>query len=48
MIRVRWGRLMHERFNNTDADNLFDEALERDPKNAQAYYGPGARQRRRF
>ena len=39
MIRVRWGRLMHERFNNTEADNLFNEALERDPKNAQAYYG---------
>jgi len=37
--RVRWGRLMHERFNNTDADNLFKEALEKDPKNAQAYYG---------
>jgi tetratricopeptide (TPR) repeat protein len=39
MIRVRWGRLMHERFNNTEADNLFSEALERDPKNAQAFYG---------
>jgi cellulose synthase operon protein C len=39
MIRVRWGRLMHERFNNTDADDLFKEALEKDPKNAQAYYG---------
>ena len=39
MIRVRWGRLMHERFNNTEADNLFGEALRRDPKNAQAYYG---------
>jgi cellulose synthase operon protein C len=38
-IRVRWGRLMHERFNNTEAANLFGEALERDPKNAQAYYG---------
>jgi cellulose synthase operon protein C len=38
-IRVRWGRLMHERFNNTDADALFKEALEKDPKNAQAYYG---------
>jgi len=37
--RVRWGRLMHERFNNTDAANLFNEALEKDPKNAQAYYG---------
>ncbi|HVA94278.1 MAG TPA: tetratricopeptide repeat protein [Candidatus Dormibacteraeota bacterium] len=39
MYRVRWGRLLHERFNNTDADNLFKEALERDPNNAQAYYG---------
>jgi tetratricopeptide (TPR) repeat protein len=39
MIRVRWGRLMHERFNNREADTLFNEALERDPKNAQAFYG---------
>jgi cellulose synthase operon protein C len=39
LYRVRWGRLMHERFNNTEADNLFSEALQRDPKNAQAYYG---------
>ena len=39
MYRVRWGRLMHERFNNTDAANLFQEALKSDPKNAQAYYG---------
>ena len=39
LYRVRWGRLMHERFNNTDADALFKEALERDPKNAQAYLG---------
>jgi tetratricopeptide (TPR) repeat protein len=39
MYRVRWGRLMHERFNNTDAANLFQEALEKDPKSAQAYYG---------
>ena len=39
MIPVRWGRLMHERFNNTDADDLFKEALQKDPKNAQAYYG---------
>src|SRR5258708_39848784 len=37
--RVRWGRLFHERFNNTDADALFKEALEKDPKSAQAYYG---------
>jgi tetratricopeptide (TPR) repeat protein len=39
MVRVRWGRLMHERFNNTDAANLFKEALQKDAKNAQAYYG---------
>jgi tetratricopeptide (TPR) repeat protein len=39
MVRVRWGRLMHERFNNREADNLFNEALERDPKDAQAFYG---------
>src|SRR5579871_294632 len=39
MIRVRWGRLMHERFNNTEADNLLGEALQRDKNNAQAYYG---------
>ena len=37
--RVRWGRLMHERFNNKDAAGLFQEALERDPKNAQAFLG---------
>src|SRR6202521_2226596 len=39
VVRVRWGRLMHERFNNNDAANLFKEALGKDPKNAQAYYG---------
>ncbi len=38
-IRVRWGRLMHEGLNNAEANNLFNEALERDPKNAQAYMG---------
>jgi cellulose synthase operon protein C len=38
-IRVRWGRLMHDGLNNTEAVNLFNEALERDPKNAQAYMG---------
>jgi len=37
--RVRWGRLLHERFNNGDAEDLFDEALMKDPKNAQAYLG---------
>jgi tetratricopeptide (TPR) repeat protein len=39
MYRVRWGMLFHERFNNTDAANLFNEALQRDPKSAEAYYG---------
>jgi tetratricopeptide (TPR) repeat protein len=39
MVRVRWGRLLHERFNNTEAAKLFQEALEKDPKSAQAYYG---------
>jgi tetratricopeptide (TPR) repeat protein len=39
MYRVRWGLLLHERFNNGDAVGLFQEALQRDPKNAQAYLG---------
>src|SRR5258708_20907176 len=39
LYRVRWGSLMHERFNNTDAANLFKEALQKEPKNAHAYYG---------
>ena len=37
--RVRWGRMLHERFNDQDAQALFREALVRDPKNAQAYLG---------
>ena len=37
--RVRWGRMLHERFNNQDALDLFKEALLRDPKNAQAFLG---------
>ena len=39
LYRVRWGMLLHERFNNTDAEQLFKEALQRDPKDAQAYLG---------
>jgi len=39
LYRVRWGRLLHERFNNTDAEGLFQEALARDPHNAPAYLG---------
>jgi tetratricopeptide (TPR) repeat protein len=37
--KVRWGMLLHQRFNNTDAVALFQEALQKDPKNAQAYLG---------
>jgi cellulose synthase operon protein C len=39
LYRVRWGRMLHDRFNNQDAQDLFKEALQRDPKNAQAYLG---------
>jgi cellulose synthase operon protein C len=39
LYRVRWGRLLHERFNNSEAEDLFKEALARDSKNAQAYLG---------
>ncbi|RXH57290.1 peptidase MA family metallohydrolase [Granulicella sibirica] len=39
LYRVRWGLLLHERFNNKDSVDLFHEALAQDPSNAQAYYG---------
>jgi len=39
LYKVRWGMLLHERFNDTDAPNLFHEALEKDPNNAEAYVG---------
>jgi tetratricopeptide (TPR) repeat protein len=39
MYKVRWGMLLHQRFNNTDAVGLFQEALKKDPKNEQAYLG---------
>ena len=39
MYRVRWGLLLHERFNDPDAQKLFEEALQRDPKNARAFLG---------
>ncbi|HZO56719.1 MAG TPA: tetratricopeptide repeat protein, partial [Bryobacteraceae bacterium] len=38
-IKVRWGRLFLERFNLTDAVDLFQEALELDKTNAQAMLG---------
>ena len=31
--------LFHERFNDTDAADLFHEALAKDPSNAEAYVG---------
>ncbi len=39
LYKVRWGMLLHQRFNNTDAVGLFQEALQKDPRNAQAYLG---------
>jgi cellulose synthase operon protein C len=39
LYKVRWGMLLHQRFNNTDAVGLFQEALQKDPKNAQAFLG---------
>lgn len=38
-VRVRWGRLFLARFNDSDAESLFQEALQRDPKCADAYLG---------
>lgn len=37
--RVRWGMLLHERFNDSDAADLFKEALAKDRSNADAYLG---------
>jgi cellulose synthase operon protein C len=37
--KVRWGLLLHERFNNADAAGLFHEALQKDPSNAEAHIG---------
>jgi cellulose synthase operon protein C len=39
LYKVRWGMLLHERFNAADATGLFREALAVDPSNAQAYVG---------
>jgi cellulose synthase operon protein C len=39
IVKVRWGMLLHERFNDPDAAGLFHEALERDPSLAEAYVG---------
>jgi len=37
--KVRWGMLLHERFNNRESTDLFREALAKDPSNAAAYLG---------
>jgi tetratricopeptide (TPR) repeat protein len=39
LYKVRWGMLLHERFNDTEAAGLFREALAKDPSNAGAYFG---------
>ena len=39
LYKVRWGRLLHERFNNAEAAGLFREALAKEPTNAEAYLG---------
>ena len=39
LYKVRWGRLLFERFNSADAGGLFREALQKDPSNAGAYLG---------
>jgi tetratricopeptide (TPR) repeat protein len=42
LYKVRWGMLLHERFNDADAAGLFREALAKDPSNAAAYVGLAA------
>jgi Flp pilus assembly protein TadD len=39
LYRTRWGDLLHERFNDVDAAGLYREALQRDPRDAQALLG---------
>ena len=39
LYKVRWGMLLHERFNDDDANGLFREALEKNPSSAEAYLG---------
>ena len=38
-VKVRWGMLLHERFNDPEAAGLFREALSKDQSNAEAYVG---------
>ena len=39
VYKVRWGMLLHERFNNPEAADLFREALAQEPSNGEAYLG---------
>jgi Tfp pilus assembly protein PilF len=39
LYKVRWGMLLHERFNDAEAADLFREALAKEPSNAEAYLG---------
>jgi Flp pilus assembly protein TadD len=39
LYKVRWGMLLHERFNNREAADLFREALTKDLSSAPAYLG---------
>lgn len=39
LYKVRWGMLLHERFNNAEAADLFREAIAKDADSAQAYLG---------
>lgn len=39
LYKVRWGLLLHDRFNDNDASGLFHEALQKDPSNPEAYLG---------
>jgi tetratricopeptide (TPR) repeat protein len=39
VYKVRWGMLLHERFNNPQAADLFREALAKEPSNSEAYLG---------
>ncbi|HEY1985730.1 MAG TPA: hypothetical protein VGG85_09990 [Terracidiphilus sp.] len=38
-VKVRWGMLLHARFNDAEAADLFREALAKEPTNAGAYLG---------
>src|ERR1700741_3540543 len=40
--KVRWGMLLHERFNDAEAAGVFCETLNSEPSNAEAYVGLAA------